>query len=230
MTLKELKQKYPELFRDINRYYPIQNLLDHKAVTKNYAGTKSLHSLIEKNITNQENFQLNWKGTILRNIEKEIGMKVLGATNGYVPNYGGIITLKDNSNYKIELHFYVSFINNYYTIFLAKTNNKSNLMIEKMGFKKEIVMPLVESITVSPDVEFSGIYMKVEKILNKNFYKAKFIPYEIGNYVFDGLIGINNDKNEKHTINNALFRPVLAVFSPNLLILGNESYKIEKLT
>ncbi|MCX2678381.1 hypothetical protein OOZ15_00360 [Galbibacter sp. EGI 63066] len=149
-----------------------------------------------------------------------------------VPNYGGIIELDDsNPQYKVELHFYKSFLNNVYSVQLVYLNNQMTIKRDE-EYLGDFIGAGVEKLVVSP---MKGYYNKefelVEDFLNCKFTNSIFLPYSVEKLRLKNLEITYHDKPDcqigeaffsKGMPNNFYWDKI-----PN--IVGNENYKLKEL-
>ena len=209
-------------------YYPIGlKSVDDKY--SSYIGQKNLKRLIKNNIENSENFKLRWTNGFLKKVSQETNYHVLGATFGLVPNYGGKIILKqsDDLRFSTEIHFFVSLINNLYSIQIVYSDKFTTYERE---FLSDITGYGINKIIVSPiDNEFGELFLKLENLIKENFLDAKFLPFR-----FD-LIKLNKfevpyeySKDFCTQISKAFFHKG-KLMHEKTLIIGNIDYKIDEL-
>ncbi len=232
-NINKLKKSAPKIYDILEFYYPF--LLFKKEQTEywNYHGIKSMITMINTNIVNEINFDKNWTVGICKELESLLNRKITGATFGLTPDYGGIIELENNidSQMMVELHFYISFLKNVYSIQIVYLNK--NMKIRRnMKYVKDFYGKGIETLVVSPikgyyDNEFNII----ESFIDNKFKKAIFLPYSIDILKLKGLEVTYTDK-EVCTVGDAFFNkglPINYYYESIPYIIGDKNYKIEKL-
>lgn len=219
ITNRELKEKFPELSSYINFYYPIGITKDNPIYNK-YVGIIDLKSIIDYNILDNDVFKSKWVEGFFIDLENELGYTIIGVTNGLVPNVGGFIRVFQSDDLRMEhqLHFYFSFINDYFSIQLAILDRFKKLDDGSVGWG-------IDKLVVSPVEGYhKNLFLKVEKYIKKRFPEAKNSPYSIDTTRLNGLEVIHSDE-QNCEIGQAFFSKVLPLEKPEKII-GDTNYEI----
>jgi hypothetical protein len=223
ITNNELKKTYPKLGKIINYYYPI-GIKNEDPSYNEYIGILSLKGKIENNILNNEVFISKWDKDFFGELEKRINCKVVGATLGLVPNVGGFIELyqSEDLRYYHQLHFYVSLINNYFSIQFAKTDKYMVYSNGNIGWG-------IEELVVSPvDGYYKKLFLEIENYIRESFPNAKYLPYSIDRLKLNGL-QVTYSILENCEIGRAFFHKFLPDLNEPKKIIGDINYRINEL-
>lgn len=213
-------EKFPELSSYLNFYYPIGITKDDPIYNK-YVGIIDLKNIINHNILDNGVFVSKWEKDFFGKLEEKIDHKIIGVTNGLVPNVGGFIRTFQSDDLRVEhqLHFYFSFINDYFSIQLAILDRFKKLDDGSVGWG-------VDKLVVSPvEGYYKKLFLKIEKYIKKRFPEAKILPYSIDTLRLNGLeVFHSNDQNCE--IGQAFFSKVLPLGKPEEII-GDPNYEID---
>ncbi|MFS4418490.1 hypothetical protein [Maribacter sp. 2307ULW6-5] len=227
--LGELLKKAPKIHDIINSYYH----LSIKRINDEYwkqQGVRKILASIENNILNKANFEEKWQNKICFEIEKKLNLKVKGATLGMVPNYGGIVELEKDSESmgRIEIHFYVSFLKNVYSIQIVYLKENMPIARPHSGVK-DFITTGMEKLVVSPlENVFFREYKIIESVIEENFENPIFLCYSIEKLRLHGLELTYMD-GENCSVGEAFFHkafPINYNFGDIPVVLGDENYKI----
>ena len=149
-----------------------------------------------------------------------------------VPNYGGIIELENsNSGNIVELHFYMSFISNVYSIQIVYKKNDMLIKIRE-GYLDDYVGVGLEKLVVSPTKDhYYNEFFIVEDLLKKEFENSIFLSYAIEKLKINNLEVTYMDKCNC-TVGEAFFHkgmPLNYYIGEIPFIIGDENYKINVL-
>lgn len=232
ISLGELLEKAPKIHDIINSYYHLSFKRKHDEYWTQQ-GVRNILDFIDNNIVNEDNLNENRDRKICSQIESKLNFKVKGATLGMVPNYGGIIELEKNteSMESVEIHFYVSFLENVYSIQIVFL--KGNMRIKRpQSCLKDFITTGIEKLVVSP---LEGIYYReykiIESIIEANFENPIFLPYSVEKLRLNGLEVTYMD-GENCLVGEAFFHKALPInyhFGNIPTITGDENYKIDLL-
>ncbi|WP_424002511.1 hypothetical protein [Maribacter sp. IgM3_T14_3] len=232
INIEELGKKAPQIKRIINSFYPLKL----EKTDENYwtqSGILEILSLVDTNIVNETNLNKNWKYKICHQIESRLNLKVKGATLGMVPNYGGIIELERNANLgeTIEIHFYISFLMNVYSIQIVFLKDNMNIK-RPQSYLKNFVTTGIQKLVVSPIKNmYLDEYQAIESIIIENFENPIFLPYSIEKLKLQNLTVTYKD-DENCLIGDAFFHKVMPInyfYGSIPTILGDENYKLNLL-
>lgn len=221
----QLLDKHPEIYNCINKYYPIGLTRDDENYFS-YPGIKVWNEIVEKNIFQAENHKKEWKTGFLENLKQKLDFKnVVDTTMGLVPNFSGIIELKDNLNSRTQLRFYKSLIGNYFTIEVLENIHLKEISHPIFGKRK---IWAIESIITSPVGEYEEIFLKVYESIVEKYKNAKFLPYIFDLYTINDLDVPYKSNGEEITVAGAFFQKYSS-YDDSINILGNINYEINKL-
>jgi len=230
ITPKELLVKSPFIYEVVGSYYPF--FLKRKDEEYwSYNGIVEITNLIDSNIVNEVNLKKNWDEKIGLQLQNKLNLKVRGATLGLVPNYGGIVELVEKNNgLAVELHFYVSFLVNIYSIQIVYL--RDDMVVERpQSFLEPIVTKGIEKLVISPvEYEFYNEFKLVESFIEANFNNPIFLPFALEKLRLKGLEVTYKDE-ENCMIGDAFFHKAFPINYglgniPN--IIGDENYKGER--
>lgn len=196
LSKEEFKQIYPDLYGTVSRYYPIGIARDDVSY-KQYRGIKKLNKLIDHYIINNDNCYFLWDKKIIEKLKLKLNKKVLGATYGPVPSQAGLIELDTNSDLRYILYFYVSLLDNYFSIEVFEFEKKKRLYDDSYYWSPK-------SVIVSPVGKYKSIFVDVEKFLREEFAGYKFLPASFDYVIIENLWVTYNDI-ENNSVSNCLF-------------------------
>lgn len=223
MNLKMLyfnsdKYHFWKIYEAIKRYYPIGVSRDTGDFFRSYDGIKELDSIIVDNIHEEKNFNERWN-LFEERLESLTKKKITGATFGQAPSFSASLLLESetmNSLSRIkELHFFVSLVGPFYTIVGEDSNT---VKVEKRSFRS------TNYLIVSPQLEFSDLFIQLSHEIEKQFQGFKFVPFDICTREIDGLKVAYSDEN-CNTIFHALFNNHIPIKTQN--IIGDSYYKAD---
>lgn len=231
-NLQKLKINAPKIFEILNYYYPLGYSKEDKEYL-DYKGIKELLSLISDKISGKNDFYKNWQNDVCLEIENLLGKKVIGASFGLVPNFGGRINLSNNpsQNYYDELQFYVSFLKNIYSIQVLRVCK--NMKVKGWGRFRDYEGEGIETLIVSPvKGYYEDEFNKVENFIKNKFKEATFLPYSIDVLKIEGL-DVTYCDIEYCPVGEAFFSrylPLNYYFNTIPVIIGDVDYKLDKLS
>lgn len=160
---EELRDIHPEAFQHIKKYYHVGSSLSDKDYHDRH---KAIHDLIHENVINNHNYEHRWKNGFCKQVSKSLGLPV-SDSGGLSPAWGGSVKLpKSTEDIGPTLHFYVSYLCNYYFICVNEGCQQDDLD-----------QTLPNSITVSPHGAFKKEMEKVDQLIRDWFDHARFLPY-----------------------------------------------------
>ena len=213
------KFNFWQIYDSIKRFYPIGVKKDDGNTYFSYPGLKELKDIVIDNIHNDNNFIERWH-CFTKNIEKEIGKKIIETTNGQAPSFSSYVLLDtaslDNLTRTKELHFFVSLVGPFYTV-IGQDNISITLADGKTFMSTNYLV-------VSPEIEFAKVFKLVCEKIEGQFKGFRFVPYEICQQTIEGLSVHYSDENL-----NAVFQ---ALFSDYIDLkiwrkIGNHYFKSE---
>ncbi len=221
LNIEEIGIRYPNLYHSLIKYYSTNY--------NNHSGIKSLNDLITKNVIDGDNLKRKWERGLFEKIHERYGLVVKGATFGIVPNWGGIITLKETIQYVEQLHFYLSLIDSYFIVFVTVVDKKVKFQKQIHNFLKKWEAPGLIKTYISPHDSYSEVFTKIEILIREEFTDAKFVSYRIGSIKIKDLKTPHYDYNNC-SIYQALFKPMTVMKASNHKIIGDKNYKENDIT
>ncbi|MDI3321492.1 hypothetical protein [Pinibacter soli] len=207
------------IYQTIIRFYPLGIKKDETKFFFEYPGYKELRKIITDEIVDKTQFE-HWNN-FTNQIAKETGKYVFGTTNILNPCLSSYIELEkniaDNLIRTKELHFYVSLLGPFYTVF---GQDKNTVKMEDNDSYHS-----TNYFAVSPENEFAeGFNIVCEKI-EKQFKGFRFVPFHIYQQKVEGLFIHNWNENATSSVFHALFNN--SIDFDNVRTLGKEFYKSE---
>ncbi|MBS1744619.1 MAG: hypothetical protein JST21_00470 [Bacteroidetes bacterium] len=215
----EKKYNFWDIYSCISKYYPIGISYDSiESFYNSYPGVLQQKKIIEENIYNQENFRYKWLN-FYENIGKELGQNIRGTTTGITSCFSALwelerLTTNDLVRTK-ELHFFVSLLGNFYTIIGL---DKSEITINSK------YVSVTNFLVVSPEIEYKEGFIYLNKRIEEQFEKYRFVPYFIYKQKINGLT--MEYRQHGCTIFNALFNNYIEI--TGITIIGDEHYLIRQ--
>ncbi|WP_336128461.1 hypothetical protein [Mesoflavibacter sp. CH_XMU1422-2] len=173
----ELFLTYPRLFTLLNSYYPL-GIRAMNPDYNEYIGFKKLQKLILTSLKNSNSNKPKWANEFLEKVKKITNCEVIDTTYGNSPNYSGeiIIETSENCRYTTKMIFFVSFINNYYSIQIIKTDKLVNFESEFSPNKTGIG---ILEIVVSPtEKRNKKLFINLDNLIRSEFKDAIFLPFK----------------------------------------------------
>ena len=204
---------YWPIYAIIQQYYPL-GLADSAYDTDfllRYPGQLQLWDIISERLSNYPQYHQTWK-PFQEHLKQQI-KKPIHPRDGLTPSYVGYVPLKKRREagweYSKELHFAVSFLGPYYTLYgvdfstLELTASVTYPILEET--KDEVVSHrAIHAITVSPYEEYAAIFSALEAAIQAWFPKYRLIPYAIGSMTLPYL-AVEGCDQRPAPINAALF-------------------------
>ncbi|WP_298903184.1 hypothetical protein [uncultured Psychroserpens sp.] len=214
ITNNELLDAYPQVHYDLNYYYSIGNIESDK---------KALSEKINNSIVNKTYYKDHWENGFIAKLKSHLDIQeIYPTTAGLVPNFSGVIKLREDGNFKTELHFYKSLINDYFTIEILELNTHKKVVHPILG-EKTIVG--VDTITVSPIGKYKDLFHQVLKCISQEYETSKFIPYVFDTIRLEGL-NLKYKQEKNCTISSALFQKY-SVYNDTIEVIGDVEFGLE---
>lgn len=220
MDFDILKEKYPKLYKTLNEYHGIDEPSKY-----------DVDELIGASQQTAKYVRL-WRSGILKKIEHELQMRAHTLTFGFIPNYGGEVIfskkIKPERWHVISIQFYVSLLDNIYTIQILDTiESLHTYPYENL----EVTRSTLKELWVSPEEHpYGEVFLKIQSCLERNLDKPIYLPYSIQEV---NLKGFNPPRSlvpkKQYCVRDAFFEMVLPQYTDGALICGNHDYMIEKL-
>jgi hypothetical protein len=192
------KFDFLKIYDAIKRFYPIGLKKDQSKMYYSYPGLKELENILVDNIHDENNFISRWKN-FTKDIELEIGKKIIGTTYGQAPSFSSFVLLDttsvDNLTRTKELHFFVSLVGPFYTIIGQDVNT---VKIETRHYQS------ISYLVVSPENEFADTFRLLCNKIEIRFEGFRFIPFELCKQTIEGLDVLYSDEN-LNTVFHSLF-------------------------
>lgn len=225
VNIDDLSDNISEIRDCIKKYYPI-GLKRGDEKYSSYSGIKELNQIIQKNIVDDEYYKHEWNNDFLDELKVTLDFQDIRATTaGLVPNFSGVVMLKNTIESRTELHFYKSLIGDYFTIEVLENIHLKEISHPIFG-KKQIWIP--ESIIVSPIGEYEDIFLKVYQSIVEKYNEAKFLPYSFDLYKINNLEVPYKSDGEEVTIAGAFFQKYSSC-NNWITIVGDINYEMDKL-
>ncbi|MFL9830151.1 hypothetical protein ABS764_04730 [Flavobacterium sp. ST-87] len=225
VNIEELSDNISEIRDCIKKYYPI-GLPKEDEKYYLYSGIKELNDIIEKNIVDNEYYKKEWQVGFIEKLKTKLDFQDIRCTTaGFVPNFSGIVMLKNTIESRTELHFYKSLIGDYFTIEILENIHRKEISHPIYG-KREISIP--ERIIVSPVGEYADNFLKVYQSIIEKYSEVKFLPYCFDLYKVNNLEVPYKSDGEEVTIAGAFFQKY-SLYNNWITVVGDINYQIDKL-
>lgn len=225
INIEELSDTISEIRDCIKKYYPV-GLTREDENYFSYPGIIELNEIIKKNIVDDEYYKKEWDVEFIEKLKTTLNFQdIRGTTAGLVPNFSGVVRLKNTLESRTELHFYKSLIGNYFTIEILENIHRKEISHPIHG-KREIWIP--ESIIVSPVGEYADYFIKVYQSIVEKYSEAKFLPYSFDLYKINNLEVPYKSDGEGVTIAGAFFQKYSS-YNNWITVVGDINYEMDKL-
>ncbi len=180
------------IYEALRKFYPIGIKNQEGGIFYDYPGIIALGRLIAENVIEVSNYENRWKDRMDK-WSAVIEKNIIGTTYGQEPSFSAYIEIEktesDNSIFEKKLHFTVSLIGPFYTIFAVD----STILIEK-DFKlsekdapRNRHYPVTHRTTISPYREYAEVFEKTRSLIEKDFQNYHFVPHYIHSSAIKGL-------------------------------------------
>lgn len=211
------KHDFSAIEETLIKYFPITNPHDfNEENIKDFKGYQDIGEILNINFGTNKIYREKW-GKFKKHLKEGLKSPVQESTVAFYPCYSGIVTLKKEKNnnliYSKELHFFISLLGPYYSIFGV---DKCEIMLEELmptmnGSEEILTRPYSANlaITVSPYLEFQESFLDLQQKILDYFPTLKFVPYSINLRKEEGISLVFPSREEKinNTVFSALFRP-----------------------
>lgn len=223
------------IYETIKEYYSI-GVVDEEdrghSLCVDYAGFKKREEIIDENLLNQKNYKERW-GKFVNFLKKEVNKGIRGSIYMPQPCFSGYITLKATKNeqyeYRKELHFCISLLGPYYTIYGLDT---SALMLEADKWPPSSAerqyrrYEKTHVVTVSPYFEYEELFLLLSQKIEQWFPAHRMVPFKVNKMRLKGLlIEGRTSKVGANSIHHALFSSDLDF---SAVTRGDEYYGYDK--
>jgi len=205
------------IYNAIVHFYPIGVKKDESKLFFDYPGYKELEQIIVDEIHDNEKYN-RWE-VFSEEISKVTNRQVIGTTYARVPSLSAYLelekTILDDLTRTKELHFYVSLLGPFYTVF---GQDRNTISIENGGswFSTNYFV-------VSPEKEFAESFnILCEKIENR-FEGYRFVPFYIYEQKLNDLFISYWNENAGGSVFHALFNNTIDF--DNVQIVGQDFHK-----
>jgi hypothetical protein len=209
------KHDFSPIQETLIKYYPIENPQYNEENIEDFKGFKDVCEIIQDNFINTRNYKKRW--THFRTfLEQELKKTVIESMTINHPCYAGIITLQEetynNLTYTKELHFFISLLGPYYTMFgIDKCRLKLQESRQMPGKDNDILqMPFNANLalTASPYLEFEEPFLQLQGKILEYFPSLMFVPYNINRIKVEGisLVSRGGISPVKNSVFSALFQ------------------------
>lgn len=221
----QIMDNFPEIYNCIKKYYPIRSTREDENYFS-YSGITALNEIIQKNIAHNECYETEWNTGFLEKLKLKLDFKeICSTTAGLVPNFSGVVRLKNDLESRTELHFYKSLIGNYFTIEVLENIHLKKTLHPIFGKRK---IWAIENIITSPVGEYEEIFLKVYESIVEKYKDAKFLPYIFDIYKVNDLDVPYKTNGEEVTVAGAFFQKYSS-YDDSINIVGDINYEIDKL-
>lgn len=221
------------VYETMKKYYPL-GIKDPGGIDclfDQYPGQEAMREIIGENLVEQKNYRERWtkfKNTLKGNLKKPVqSTSIL-----FAPCFSGLVLLKHKKDteaiHRKELHFAVSLLGPFYTIFGM---DSTTILLEREDKPRELFegedarqyFEAVHAVTVSPYKEYEAPFLRLQQNITERFEGYKFVPYAINVMKLEGLhisyssYGDNTDG----TIYKALFNHLL---DTEVMVRGDSYY------
>ncbi len=211
------------VYQAIQKYYPL-GIHRKSSCFDEYPGMKALEEILVKNIHDSEYFQTVWV-SFQKKLQQEFGKEVIGTTFGQAPSFSAFMKIhsrmQDQGIIQKELHFALSLIGPFYTIYgrdMARQSYPAAPDKPAVSYESTIAF------TVSPYQEFEKIFLGLQQCITAHFAQVRFIPYLIGQSYIEGL-RVRYCDLKVNTIYHALFNHLFPTATDNpVRVRGNKFY------
>lgn len=220
MNYNILKEKFPKVHETINNYYGIDNPSKY-----------DIEKLMVASHLNDKYVEF-WKIGVLKKIEHELNIPTRTLTFGLIPNYGGKVDFRRKIKFgKFEvfsIHFYVSLLNQVYTMQILDMEESFHQYPQKTFRSKRYTL---KKLWVSPEGHpYEKVFLDIKCFLEQNLNTPLYLPYSIQEVKLIGLRPPSSaiTKNQ-YCVRDAFFNMVWPQYTDEFEIIGNKDYMIENL-
>jgi hypothetical protein len=221
------KHDFSPIYETIKKYLPLNNPEYNHENLREFPGTIEVNELLNKNFFNQKKYRSTWM-TFRKFLKKELKKPVEETMIAFYPCYSGIVVLnkakKGAYTFRKELHFYISLLGPYYSIFGVDASYVSLEEYPIHMFRTEQLRNrgpfhrdyrAFHALTVAPYMEFKEPFILLQKKIIEYFPHLHFVPFQINLTDIPGLFDLfpdarmnsNFSEKLKDSVFNALFRP-----------------------
>lgn len=219
INIGDLSDNFSEISDCIKKYYPIGLTREDKKYFS-YSGIVALNEIIKK----KKYYEKEWNVGLLEELKIDFYDTVETAA-GSVPNFSGVIRLKNTLESRTELHFYKSLIGNFFTIEVLENIHLKEIVHPVFGKRK---IWAIDRIIVSPVGEYKEIFLKVYQSIVEKYTGVKFLPYVLDLYKINNLDIPYKSNNEHATVAGAFFQK-FSSYDESITIVGDIYYEIDQL-
>ena len=217
------------VYQAIQKYYPL-GINRESPCYDEYPVMKALEEMLVRNIHDSESFQKVW-GSFQKKLQQEFGKEVVGTTFGQAPAFSAFLKVhsqvQDQVTVQKELHFALSLIGPFYTIYGRDMARLTDLAApDTHPYPKSYGSTI--TFTVSPYQEYEKIFLGLQQCITAHFSQVRFIPYLIGQSYIEGLSVRYRDQ-QINTIYHALFNDLFSTENDNRLqVRGDKFYGLKE--
>jgi hypothetical protein len=205
------------VYKAIAEYYPIGIDRNNSHLYNEYEGIKRIEKVLIERIHNDKNHQTEWVAYWQR-FGVEIGKPIEGTTYGQAPSFSSYIISKEERGQICdcfeEIHFCVSLIGPFYTIYTQFSTGIEN----GNGVKTCRAVNRIES---SPNNQTKKYYDLLVSRIESKYPGYQFVPYSIFKTPVEGLMVHYRDE-KQNRIYHALFNDFFQFGRPNI---GDHHYR-----
>lgn len=210
----EKKYNFWSVYNCIRQFYPIDVPEGMDSFYNSYPGLKERGKILLENIYDSGIFKEKWLD-FCDEMSNDSSQKIVGTTMAISSCYSSFMEIEkesvSNLTRKKEIHFFVSLLGPFYTVMGLDENeiNIGNNFYRSTNF-----------LIVSPEKEYKDWFIYIEKHIEKQFEKYRFVPFSICRQILNGLSLKYKDNN--CTVFDALFKNSLDM---NARSIGDNNYK-----
>lgn len=187
---------YWPIYSTIQQYYPLGIISPSHDLdfAQQYPGQILLWDIVSERISDYPDYRRRWK-PFQEHLKAQV-KKPVHQLEGLNPSYTGYIPFKKRKEkdweYRKELHFAISLLGPYYTIYGLDTS-----LVElpetrhAMGHPEPDTSPIsrqgICAVTVSPYEEYAALFTVLETAIQAWFPEHRLVPFKIGTTTLSGL-------------------------------------------
>ncbi|WP_303312236.1 hypothetical protein [Hymenobacter sp. BT730] len=194
-AFNEQRFNYWPIYDTIKQYYPlgIYTNEESRGLYDSYPGSKALQSVIHNNIWNKKNFSQGWS-EFEKFLRQYFKRQVIGTTYANAPSFSSYVLLEKTHLDKLfhykELHFTVSLLGPFYTIYgLDFTGIKLEEIWDPLDTSNRRIVDRssISAITTSPYLEYETHFIDLEAQIKQRYPQFRMVPFNMNMKSIKGL-------------------------------------------